>query len=486
MAREASTLSVLSETIQTTLGEGQANAFEIDGRWITRRDMGRLIQAVRAALGGFSLPTGSRVGVIARNRLGPAAALIAVMAEDFCTVPLNPFQSPASLAADIARLELAVLVGEPGDLSEAIIEADHDCGLISVDAAQAAALRAPSFPGGRTTPDCALLLATSGTTGAPKRIPIRPDTWHATLTSGARATGSDVVIQYSPLAHIAGALTVSGMAVRGDAVVLLEKFSVEAWLDAIRRHRPKTASLPPTMMRMVMTADPDPADLASIEVVMSGQSAVDWGLARAFEQKYRVIVCGNYGATEYCGPIAAGSAEQRRQFGEAKWGSVGRLRRDLADARIVDPETGAERGAGEIGVLEVKVFRIGPDWMRTADLASLDADDFLFIHGRADDAIVRGGFKILPEQVAEALRAFPGVADVGVAGLADPRLGAVPVAAVEMAPGVATPPEAELIAFAKSRLLAYQAPVRVLVVDALPRTPTLKVDRRALLALFGA
>lgn len=479
-------MSVLSETIQTTLDAGQANAFEIDGRWISRREAAALVQAVRSALAGFSLSAGSRVGVVARNRLGPAAALIAGLAEDLCVAPLNPFQSEASLAADIQRLNLAAVMGEPDDLSRAIIDADRGCGLIAVDAATAATLRAPSFEGARTTPDCALLLATSGTTGPPKRVPIRPDTWHATLTSGARATGSDVVIQYSPLAHIAGALTVSGMAVRGDAVVLLEKFSVEAWLDAVRRHRPTTASLPPTMMRMVMSADPDPGDLASVEVVMSGQSAVDWELARAFEQKYRVIVCGNYGATEYCGPIAAGSAEQRRQFGDAKWGSVGRLRRDLADARIVDPETGAERAAGQVGVLEVKVFRIGLDWMRTADLAALDADDFLFIHGRADDAIVRGGFKILPDQIAEALRAFPGVADVGVAGLADPRLGAVPVAAVEMAPGAVTPGEAELIAFAKSRLLAYQTPVRVLVVDALPRTPTLKIDRRALLALFSA
>jgi acyl-coenzyme A synthetase/AMP-(fatty) acid ligase len=330
------------------------------------------------------------------------------------------------------------------------------------------------------------MLATSGTTGAPKRIALRPDTWHATLTAGARKTTSDVVIQYSPLAHIAGALTISGTAVRGDRVVLLEKFSVDGWLDAVRRYRPKNASLPPTMMRMVMDADPDPADLSSVEVVMSGQAPVDWALARAFEERYGVVVCGNYGATEFCGPIAAGSAELRRHFGDAKWGSVGRLRRDLADARIIDPQTGAELPAGRPGVLEVKVFRIGPDWMRTSDLARLDADDFLYIEGRADDAIIRGGFKIVPGVVADALRAFPGVADVGVAGLPDTRLGAVPAAAVEMKPGAAVPAEAELIAFARSRLLAYQAPVAVKVVDALPRTPTLKVDRRALVALLQA
>jgi len=119
-----------------------------------------------------------------------------------------------------------------------------------------------------------------------------------------------------------------------------------------------------------------------------------------------------------------------------------------------------------------------------AEAVGGDADDFLYIEGRADDAIIRGGFKITPDTVADALRAFPGVADVGVAGLPDERLGALPAAAVEMKPGAAWPSEAELIAFARSKLLAYQVPVRVKVVDALPRTPTLKVDRRGLIALL--
>jgi acyl-CoA synthetase (AMP-forming)/AMP-acid ligase II len=73
---------------------------------------------------------------------------------------------------------------------------------------------------------------------------------------------------------------------------------------------------------------------------------------------------------------------------------------------------------------------------------------------------------------------------VAVAGRPDERLGAVPVAAVEMVPGAPPPTEAELIAFARASLLSYQVPVAVRVVDALPRTPTLKADRRAVLALF--
>ena len=478
-------MSVLSEAVRATFAEARGDAFEIDGRWVSWAEALALTDAVRGALATCRIGPGARVGLIARNRMPQAAGLMALLADDLCAVPLNPFQSEAMLASDVARLGLAAVLGEPADLTEAVRAADPAAGIVALEPAGAQVLRRPSFTDERTQADCAILLPTSGTTGTPKRIPIRPDTWHATLTAGVRNAGkTDVTIQYSPLAHIAGALTVSGAAVRGDRVVLLEKFSVEGWLDAVRRYRPVVASLPPTMMRMVMDADPDPADLASVEVVMSGQAPVDWSLARAFEAKYGVVVCGNYGATEYCGPIAAGSAELRRQFGDSKWGSVGRLRRDLAEARIVHPQTGAAVAAGEAGVLEVKVFRIGSDWMRTSDLARLDADDFLYIEGRADDAIIRGGFKITPDTVADALRAFPGVADVGVAGLPDERLGALPAAAVEMKPGAAWPSEAELIAFARSKLLAYQVPVRVKVVDALPRTPTLKVDRRGLIALL--
>jgi acyl-CoA synthetase (AMP-forming)/AMP-acid ligase II len=479
-------MSELSEAVRNTLATAAGPAFEFDGIWVDWRQAARLTDEVRQALAALSLPPASRVGFIARNRLAPTAAYIALQADDHCAIPLNPFQSETSLAADIRRLGLAAIVGAANDLrAEALLAADAQAGAVAIDAAAkrpVTLLRPPSFDGARTTPDCAILLPTSGTTGAPKRIPIRADSWMATLKAGGR--GAAVTIQYSPLAHIAGALVVSGAAIRGGAVVMLEKFTVDGWLDAVRRHRPVSAGLPPTMMRMVMTAGPDPADLASLKVISSGQAPVDWNLAREFERKYDVIVVGNYGATEFCGPIATGTAEDRERFGDAKWGSVGRFRRDLAEPRIVDRETGAPMAPGEVGVLEVRVFRMGPDWIRTTDLASLDADDFLYIHGRTDDAIIRGGFKIVPEVVAEALRDYPGVADVAVVGRPDERLGAAPVAAVEMRPGAPAPSEDDLLQFARSRLLSYQSPVAVRVVDALPRTPTLKVDRRRVIELF--
>ena len=98
----------------------------------------------------------------------------------------------------------------------------------------------------------------------------------------------------------------------------------------------------------------------------------------------------------------------------------------LTQLRIVDPETGAELPRGEHGLLEAKVAPLGPDWIRTTDIASVDTDGFVTLHGRADGAINRGGFKILPETVRRVLISHPAVRDACVVAVPDRRLGQVP------------------------------------------------------------
>jgi long-chain acyl-CoA synthetase len=118
-------------------------------------------------------------------------------------------------------------------------------------------------------------------------------------------------------------------------------------------------------------------------------------------------------------------------------------------------------------------------------VAHIDEDGFLYIDGRADDVIVRGGFKIAPETVVQALRGHDAVADAAVAGMPDQRLGQIPVAAVELrAAAVATPDE--LRAHCRSLLTAYEVPAEIYVVDELPRGAALKVDRRRLTAMLEA
>jgi acyl-CoA synthetase (AMP-forming)/AMP-acid ligase II len=138
-------------------------------------------------------------------------------------------------------------------------------------------------------------------------------------------------------------------------------------------------------------------------------------------------------------------------------------------------------------VLEVKARQLAePGWVRTTDLARLDEDGFLFILGRADQAINRGGFKVLPETIETALARHTAVRGASVVARDDHRLGAVPVAAVELRQGAAGVSSGDLLAFAATLLARYELPTELRIVDELPRTESGKVDRLAVAALFGA
>jgi acyl-coenzyme A synthetase/AMP-(fatty) acid ligase len=141
---------------------------------------------------------------------------------------------------------------------------------------------------------------------------------------------------------------------------------------------------------------------------------------------------------------------------------------------------------GSEGLLEVVSPRVGPGWIRTSDIAMIDSDGFLFHRGRADGAIMRGGFKILPESVERALMLHPAIADAAVVGIPDRRLGEVPAAAIRLRPGAPAPAAAVLEAHVRQHVLATHIPVRWLFCDELPRTPSLKPDRAAVRRLLVA
>jgi acyl-CoA synthetase (AMP-forming)/AMP-acid ligase II len=154
--------------------------------------------------------------------------------------------------------------------------------------------------------------------------------------------------------------------------------------------------------------------------------------------------------------------------------------------QVVDPDSGKEVPPGEPGLLHARVDALGPEWIATNDLVAVDADGFMFHLGRNDGAIVRGGFKVLPETIRTALREHSAVLDAACVGRADKRLGQVPVAVVELARGAAPPSEAELLGFLRERLTSQAIPVHCLFADALPRTATLKVEIQVVHRLIDA
>jgi acyl-coenzyme A synthetase/AMP-(fatty) acid ligase len=291
------------------------------------------------------------------------------------------------------------------------------------------------------------------------------------------------VLLFHPLANISGLYFALYAGVYGRAVQLFERFRVEDWAAAVRHHRPRLLWLPPAAIAMVVDAGVPPEALSGALAMRSGAAPLSGTLRDRFETTYGLPILSHYGASEFGGIVAAMTRGDHARYGAAKRGSVGRARPGVA-LRVVDPEQGTPCPAGATGLLEVGAPRVGPGWMRTTDLARLDADGFLFLEGRSDDAINRGGFKILPEQVADVLRGHRAVRDVVVVGLPDGRLGEVPVATVVLSEQGAGTGAQELEAFARRHLLAYQVPVRFLFVDDLPRTGTMKVDRRKVLALF--
>jgi long-chain acyl-CoA synthetase len=333
-------------------------------------------------------------------------------------------------------------------------------------------------------------ILTSGTTGPPKQfaVPYSVIERHFVASPPTGSQGGDLAqappaLLYFPLGNISGIYSTLPPLLRGQRAVLLERFSVAAWHAYVLRHRPAHSGVPPSCMQQILDADIPPADLASIKAMGSGAAPLDPNVQQAFEAKYGIPVLVSYGATEFAGPVTMMTADLHQEWAAAKRGTVGRALPG-ARLRVVDPESGAELPPGEQGLLQVVSARLGPEWIATSDLAVIDADGFLFLKGRADGAIMRGGFKVLPETIETALMLHPAVSEAAVTGIADQRLGQVPAAAVRLVPGVATPSPADLEIHLRQHVLATHLPVRWLICDDLPRTPSHKVDRMALRAAF--
>jgi acyl-coenzyme A synthetase/AMP-(fatty) acid ligase len=435
-------------------------------------------------------PTARRVGIVLRNRPGPLAAVIATIGTGRCVVTLSPHLGDIGLAKDIVDLAPDVIVAADDDWSrDAVLISSEAVGAIALRAGTDRALAAQPArwspnPSRQDPGDIAVLMMTSGTTGRPKRVDLTYDR----MAAAFRAAGlvfdearepqlhSRTDILWASLAHISGLYFAVSHVIDGRSVALLEKFEVGPWAELVRRHRPGYVRLAPTALRMVLQAQVPAETFASVRAVGSGTAPLPPELAEAFEDRYGIPVLGTYGATEFAGAIAGWTLKDKKQWGTRKRGSVGRAHRGI-ELRIIDPDTGAVLPCGETGLLEARGSQLPGEsgaWQRTTDLAVMDDDRFLFIRGRADDAINRGGFKIPPSVIEEALLAHPAVDEASAVALPDARLGQVPAAAVTLVSPVTAE---ELMQYLSSRLTRYQRPVVIKVVDQLPRTPSLKISR---------
>lgn len=468
-------------------------AIEFEGRWHCWGELRNLADQVEQALAASGIDTRAPVAFVPRNRPEAIAALLALLAGGRTIRMVYPFQSAAVIARAIAGLEVAAAVIHEGDCDPGLGEALESEGIAIVAlAASSVTLAAgrvrPRPPAAPSGPRIEIL--TSGTTGPPKHFPIPYSLLeqHFLSTPLTRTQGDDparappFLLSY-PLGNISGLYSALPTLLRGQRAVLLERFSVAAWHDYVLRYRPVHSGVPPSCVREIMDSDIAVADLASIRGMGIGAAPLDPDVQRRFEERFGIPILLSYGATEFAGPVAMMSHELHARWGKAKHGSVGRALPGVS-LRIVDPDSGEPLPPGEEGLLHVVSPRIGPDWIVTSDLAVIDQDGFLFLKGRADGAIMRGGFKLLPETIEAALMRHPAVAEAAVVGIADSRLGQVPAAAIQLKAGVTTPSPADLETHLRQLVLATHIPARWLFRDDLPRTPSLKVDRAALKRAF--
>jgi long-chain acyl-CoA synthetase len=442
---------------------------------------------VTAALDASGIASDAPVAFVARNHPAAIAAMLALLSQGRTVRMVYPFQSAAGIARSLARLEVAAAVMHAQDCCD---EARGDLAAVVLDGMQVRQLGGPARSVRAAPPAPQIEILTSGTTGPPKQfaIPYRVIEMHfvASTPTGTRAVdpaAAPPALLYFPLGNISGIYSTLPPLLRGQRAVLFERFSVAAWHQYVLRHRPAQSGVPPSCMQQILDADIPPADLASIKAMGSGAAPLDPNVQRAFEVKYGIPVLISYGATEFAGPVASMTLDLHKEWAATKFGTVGRAMPG-AKLRVVDPDSGEELPPGEQGVLQVVSPRLGPEWIATSDLAVIDADGFLFLKGRADGAIMRGGFKVLPETIEAALMLHPAVSEAAVTGIADARLGQVPAAALRLTPGTAAPAPSDLEAHLRQHVLATHLPVLWLFCDDLPRTPSHKVDRMALKALF--
>ncbi len=475
---------------------GDRPCIQFEDRWYSGSEVAAYGTAVADVLRGAGVADGAPVGLVVRNRLPHAAAIIGFLAAGRPVSMIYSFQSPEAIARDIETLELSAIVADRNDWADEVIAACARAGCAGVAISlsdpnvapvQGLERRDRSRRHAAVEPGVALQILTSGTTGPPKRQAIKTSVLERTVfsvTSGETApSDAPPELAYWQFGGIGVCQLVAGVH-NARRIVMLERFSVDGFVDVIKTHGIKRSGVQPAVVRMLLDAGVAKEDLASLEFLISASGPLDPATRDEFESHFDIPIRLAYGATEFAGSLCAWTPDLVEEFGESKRDSVGRPLPDT-QVRIVDPDTGDEVPTGRQGLLEAKVGPISPDWIRTTDIASMDSDGFVTLHGRADGAINRGGFKIMPETVRRVLISHPAVRDACVVGVPDPRLGEVPFAAIEVPRGSEVPADEELAELVRRELPVYNVPVAFTAVDELPRNPALKVSLPAVAALYS-
>jgi acyl-CoA synthetase (AMP-forming)/AMP-acid ligase II len=453
------------------------------------------VAVLAGRLASVGVGRGSRVGIVVPEGPDFLLVLLALVALGATAAPLNPAYKRDEYAFYLEDLEPELLVVPEGG-GEAVREAARD----SVRTVEVAArdggvsLRVEGAPAERESPyepagvdDVALLLHTSGTTSRPKQVPLL----QRNLASSARTIAAfyelgptDVSYVAMPLFHVHGLVaSVFGALAGGGTVVVPRRMAPRPFWPQLRRRGVTWFSAGPTLHQMLLEREDDDGAPDTLRFVRSCSSALSPALMERAEAVYRVPMLEAYGMTEASHQMASNPLPPAAR----KPGSVGvatgtQIR--IVDANGRDVAEGAPGEvaisgpgvmSGYLGNPEANAESFFDDWFRTGDRGVLDADGYLRLEGRLKEMILRGGENISPYEIEEALLSHPAVSDAICFGIDDEKYGERVGAAVTLS-GETDP--RELIDHCRERLAAFKVPEVVHVLDAIPRTPTGKVQRK--------
>jgi acyl-CoA synthetase (AMP-forming)/AMP-acid ligase II len=461
------------------------------------------VRASRVAA-ALAASDGERVGFIDLNSDAVPLALFGAALAGKPFAPVNYRLPDAGLTAIVRRMAPAtVVVGE--GLGDSRAERLGEIpGITLMTRAELLAVAAdpgaPALTEGFVDPDdVAVLLFTSGTTGEPKAAVLR----HRNLTSYvlstvefAGAAEDEATLVSVPPYHVAGVASVLSNLYAGRRALRLESFEPKTWVELARAEGVTHAMVVPTMLNRILDVlDADGAGLPTLRALTYGGGPMPLPvIERAIAALPGVGFVNAYGLTETSSTIAVLTPDDHRAAlvdpaARVRLGSVGR---PLPSVTVtIRDELGAELPAGERGEIWVSGEQVSGEylgkggvadgWFRTRDAGMLDDAGYLFVYGRLDDVIVRGGENLSPGEIEAALLEHPEVAEAAVFGVPDTEWGEKVAAAVVLEPG-ATADAEQLRGHVRARLRSTCTPELIQLRESLPYTETGKLLRRELRA----
>ena len=473
-----------------------------DGR---RWSYGALLKAAQGAADNIAKSGCSFVGLLDESSEASPIGLFGAALAGVPYVPLNYRLADADLGALLDRIAPAYIIGDVQRIQR-LSPRGHQC-LRREDFVAAAEAAAANASGEEREGDIAAQIFTSGTTAAPKAALLRHSNLLGYILGTVEfmsASEDDAQLVCVPPYHIAGISALMSSIYAMRRIVMLPAFDPDEWLKLVSSERVTNAFLVPTMLQRIIARLDEgvKADLSSLQAIAYGGGRMPPELIeRALRLFPNTAFTNAYGLTETSSTIALLSPEDHRTaFNStdpkvrARLGSVGKPL-PTVEIEIRDDE-GRPLPAGERGEIYVRGEQVSGEyrersaldaqgWFPTRDAGWLDEEGYLFLAGRADDVIVRGGENISPGEIEDVLATHPAIGDSAAVAVPSVEWGEAVGIAVVTRPGHTKPTEAELKALIKDRLRSSRVPEKVMFLDELPYNEMGKLLRVRVRKMFA-